>query len=323
MLMIVSLAVVGVLAVLALVTQVGVGVFERTYLPTGRFVDVAGARLHVMEMGPQDAPGPPVVLIHGATSSLETMRQPLGDMLARRHRVILIDRPGFGWSTRDDLSNSSPATQARMIDEALGKLGIDRAIVVVHSLAGALGALMALDYPQRVAGLVELAGVTYPWPGGVGRYNEVVTTPLIGKLLAYTITLPLGYFLTDMGGRGVFAPQPMPQNYIEQTATPLVLRPKNFLANAWDLVTLKPAVVAQAPRYADIKVPTVVITGDADTIVSPDIHSRHFAETVPGAKLIVLPNVGHMVQNAAPDLIIAEIDTMISAADIKAKAALR
>jgi pimeloyl-ACP methyl ester carboxylesterase len=210
-----------------------------------------------------------------------------------------------------------------MIDEALEKLGVDPAIVVVHSLAGALGALMALDYPHRVAGLVMLAGVTHPWPGGVGIYNEIVTTPVIGKLLAYTITLPLGYFLTDIGGRAVFTPQAMPDGYIEQTATPLVLRPRNFLANAWDLVTLKSAVVAQALRYADIKVPTVVIAGSADTIVSPEIHSRYFAKTVPGAKLIVLPGVGHMVQNAAPDLIIGEVEKMILAADTKPKAASR
>jgi len=318
----IALTVVATLAVLALVTQAGVYLFEQKYPAQGRFVDVAGARLHVVELGPRDAAGPAIVLIHGATSSLQTMRLPLGELLAKNHRVILIDRPGFGWSVREDLSNSSPATQARMIDEALGKLGVDRAIVVVHSLAGVLGALLALDYPRRVEGLVMLAGVTYPWPGGVGTYNEVVTTRLIGPLLADTITLPLGYFLTDMGGRAVFAPQAMPEGYIEKTTTPLVLRPRNFLANAWDLVTLKPAVAEQAPRYGDIKVPTLVVTGDADTIVSPDIHSRRFAATVPGAKLIVLPNVGHMVQNAAPDLICSEIERMI-AADTKPKAAIR
>ena len=43
---------------------------------------------------------------------------------------------------------------------------IGTAIFVVHSLAGAFGPLMALDYPQRVAGLVMLAPVAYPWPGG-------------------------------------------------------------------------------------------------------------------------------------------------------------
>lgn len=319
----ISVSVVAAICVLAVATQVGVFLFERKYPPTGEFVDVTGGRLHVEQMGPRDASGPPIVLVHGATSSMETMRLPLGHVLAEKHRVILIDRPGFGWSLRNDVPNSSPAMQAKMIDEVLEKLGVDRAIIVVHSLAGALGALMALDYPQRVAGLVMLAGVTHPWPGGVGIYNKVVTTPVIGKLLAYTITLPLGYFLTDSGGRAVFAPQVMPEGYIEQTATPLVLRPRAFLANAWDLVTLKPAVRAQASRYDNIKAPTVVIAGSADTVVSPEIHSHHFAETVPGAKLIVLPGVGHMVQNAAPDLIIGEIENMVLAADTKAKAASR
>ena len=67
------------------------------------------------------------------------MRQPLGDMLASNHRVILIDRPGHGWSTRERLEDSTPAIQGRMIDEALEKLGVGPAIFVVHSWAGALG----------------------------------------------------------------------------------------------------------------------------------------------------------------------------------------
>jgi pimeloyl-ACP methyl ester carboxylesterase len=86
---------------------------------------------------------------------------------------------------------------------------------------------------------------------------------------------------------------------------------------------LKAAVIAQAPRYGGIKLRTLVITGETDSTVSPDIHSRRFAATVPGARLIVLPGVGHMVQNAAPDLIIGEIESMIAATDIKPKAALR
>lgn len=311
------------LACLALATQVGVYAVDRSYPAQGRFVDVAGARLHVVEIGPRDAPGPPVVLIHGATSNLGSMRVPLGDLLAKTHRVILIDRPGHGWSTRDDLANSLPAAQARMIDEALGKLGVGKAVIVVHSLAGTLGALMALDYPQRVAGLVMLAGVTYPWPGGVGTYNDIVTTPVIGPLLAYTITLPLGLLLAEPGARSVFQPQTMPEGYVQQTAVPLVLRPREFLANAWDLVTLKAAVAAQAPRYADIKVPTVVMSGDTDNTVSPEIHSRRFAATVPNARLIVLPQVGHMVQNAAPDVVIREIERLIADAGAKPKAAMR
>jgi pimeloyl-ACP methyl ester carboxylesterase len=303
--------VVAALAVLALITQAGVVALQRAYPAQGRMIEVAGAALNVIELGPRDAVGPPVVMIHGASSNLETMRQPLGDLLAKDHRVILIDRPGHGWSPRAHLEDSTPAIQGRMIDEALRKLGIGPVILVVHSWAGALGAEMALDYPQRVAGLVMLAPVTYPWPGGVGLYNKLVTTPVIGPLLAYAITLPLGYFLAGPGARGVFLPQTMPEDFVESTATPLLLRPREFLANAWDLVTLKAAVREQAPRYAGIKAPTVVISGDADKTVSPEIHSRPFARVVPNAKLIVLPNVGHMVQYAAPELVTREIDAMI------------
>jgi pimeloyl-ACP methyl ester carboxylesterase len=91
----------------------------------------------------------------------------------------------------------------------------------------------------------------------------------------------------------------------------LLLRPREFLANARDLVTLKAAVVEQAPRYGTIKAPITIITGEADKTVSTNIHSRPLAATAPNAKLIVLPGVGHMVQNAAPDLVIAEVEAMI------------
>jgi pimeloyl-ACP methyl ester carboxylesterase len=307
----ISVGVVAALVVLALVTQAGVLALQRAYPAQGRMIEVAGATLNVLDIGPRDAIGPPVVMIHGASSNLETMRQPLGDMLARHHRVILIDRPGHGWSTRARAKDSTPAVQAGMIDEALEKLGVGQAIFVVHSWAGALGTLMALDHPQRVAGLVMLAPVAYPWRGGVGWYNKAVTTPVVGPFLAYTITLPLGVFLANPGARSVFLPQVMPDDFVKNSATPLLLRPRAFLANARDLVTLKAAVREQAPRYGDIRVPTVVITGDTDNTVSPDIHSRPFAAAVPNAKLIVLPDVGHMVQNAAPERVIREIDAMI------------
>jgi pimeloyl-ACP methyl ester carboxylesterase len=109
----------------------------------------------------------------------------------------------------------------------------------------------------------------------------------------------------------VFLPQLMPDDFVRETATPLLLRPREFLANARDLVTLKAAVAEQAPRYAEIKVPTVVISGDVDKTVSTNIHSRPFADAVSNAKLIVLQGIGHMIQNAAPEVVVREIDAMI------------
>ena len=298
------------LLILALVTRAGIIALQRAHPPQGKMIEVAGAVLNVVDIGPREAL--PVVLIHGASCNLEAMRKPLGDRFAEKFRVILIDRPGHGWSTREREADSTPHIQGRMIDEALERLGVGRAILVVHSWAGALGARMALDYPARVAGLVMLAPVAYPWRGGVGWYNDLVATPVIGPLLAYTITLPLGLLLSESGARKAFLPQAMPENYVRDTATSLLLRPREFLANARDLVTLKEAVKEQAPRYAEIKTPVVVISGDVDKTVSTNIHSRPFAATVGGAKLIVLQGVGHMIQNAAPDLVMREIEAMVA-----------
>jgi pimeloyl-ACP methyl ester carboxylesterase len=304
------LIVLAALAALALATQAGTLLAQRAHPLQGQLVEVAGARLHVVEIGPHEAP--PIVMLHGASSNLEVMR-PLAERLARSHRVILLDRPGHGWSTRENFSDSTPQPQARMISEALQKLGVGPAIFVVHSWSGALGLRMALDHPDCVAGLVMLAPVAYPWPGGVSQYNYVVTTPVIGSLLAHTVTLPLGLLLAEPGSRSVFAPQAMPHDFIEDSATRLLLRPREFVANAWDLVTLRAAMAEQAPRYGNITVPITIIAGDVDKTVSTHIHSQPLARTAKNTKLIVLNGVGHMIQYAAPDLVVAEIEAMAEA----------
>ncbi|WP_315747603.1 MULTISPECIES: alpha/beta hydrolase [unclassified Bradyrhizobium] len=308
----ISIVIICALGLLAAVTRLGVVLVERRYPAQGTAIKIDGANINLVDIGFERPDAPPLLLLHGASSNLEAMRQPLGDLLAKRYRVLLVDRPGHGWSDRDRVQDSTPAAQARMLADALQKLGIGSVILVVHSWSGALGARMALDFPERVAGLVMLAPVAYPWRGGVGRYNKAVTTPLLGSLLAHTITLPLGLLLAGPAARSVFLPQPVPEDFLDRTATPLLLRPREFIANAQDLVTLKQAVIAQVPRYGEIKVPVTIIAGDADRTVFTDIHSRPFAQAVPQTRLIVRAGLGHMVQNAVPELVIGEIDRMVA-----------
>src|SRR5712692_6021559 len=110
-----AIFVVAALAVLAAVTQIGVLALQHAHPAQGRMIEIEGSRLHVVEIGPRDAAGPPIVMLHGASSNLEAMRHPLGERLAGHHRVILIDRPGHGWSTRAHEADSTPAVQGRMI----------------------------------------------------------------------------------------------------------------------------------------------------------------------------------------------------------------
>lgn len=93
------------MGVLAAATSLGIIPLEAAHPPRGRFIEIQGVRLHIAEIGlRQESPGadPAVVLIHGASGNLEDMRLALGEKLALSHRVILVDRPGHGWSSRPE-----------------------------------------------------------------------------------------------------------------------------------------------------------------------------------------------------------------------------
>jgi pimeloyl-ACP methyl ester carboxylesterase len=310
------MALAAVLGALAVASAIGAAKIERDHPPTGRFVTVDGTRLHVVELGPASGADPhesAVVLIHGASGNIEDMRIALGERLAKRHRVILFDRPGHGWSERRAGDNqSSPQRQAELIDGALQQLGVSRAVLVAHSLGGAVAPALALTHPQRVAGMVLLGPVTHPWPGGIAWYYNIAKLPVIGELFAYTLAWPIGSLVIDAGARSVFAPQPVPANYAERAAIRLVLRPKTFLANARDVAGLLAFVKSQVPRYPQIKAPVAIITGMEDDIVSPTIHSQAFARAVPQTRLTLLPHVGHMPHYAAPERVEAAIEEILA-----------
>ncbi len=314
-------AVVALFATLAVVTEIGVWRIDEAYPPQGRFVDIAGGRLHVVELGKPDAP--PVVLLHGASDHLADMRLALGDRLAQRYRVILVDRPGHGWSDRPDgEADSSPSRQAALIHQAVVALGVKSPIVVGHSWSGALAAAYALAYPTDVRGVVLLAPATHPFSGGVGWFNEVAAVPVVGWLIAHTVVLPAGYFLLGPGVDFVFSPQKPPADYVARTGVPMLLRPSEYIANAEDLIHLNANLRVQSPRYGEIAAPVAIVAGDADPIVDPDIHARAMAKQLPHATLTILPGVGHMVHYAAPDRVVAAIDKVAAAAQAPQKSPL-
>jgi pimeloyl-ACP methyl ester carboxylesterase len=319
MLMIAGLVVGALLVGCAVFTAVGVWLIERAHRPAGVFVPVSGGRLHVVELGPaQGGHDLPVVLLHGASGNLEDQRLILGNMLAATRRVILIDRPGHGFSDRPGgATDASPGRQAALVAQALAGLGVARAIIVGHSWSGALAAAYALRYPDRVAGLMLLAPVTHPWPGGISWYNDIAALPAISQLFARTIVLPLGFCLIGRAVAQVFAPQAAPARYIRLAASLLVLRPAEFIANAQDLAALEGFVAGQVPHYRAIAAPTVIITGDRDRTVSPRIHARAVAALIPNAKLVELAGIGHMLPHVAPAAIIAAIDELARVANSK------
>jgi pimeloyl-ACP methyl ester carboxylesterase len=308
------------LGVGAVITVIGTAWIEAAHPATGRLVEVVGGRMHVLELAPTGAEEQlPIVLVHGASGNLQDMRLALGDRLARNRRVILVDRPGHGWSDRPDgAADASPAQQAALIAQALDRIGLKRFVLLGHSLGGTIATAFALAYPDRLAGLVLLAPVTHPWVGGLAWHNTILSTPVVGPFFARTLALPLGLLLLDGGAASVFAPQAVPADYLRAAAIRLLLRPSEFIANAQDVAALKPFVTAQMPRYGGIAVPTVILTGAADVTVSPRIHARAIAAALPDARLIVLDGVGHMPHHTDADAVMAAIAQLPTRAPVAA-----
>jgi pimeloyl-ACP methyl ester carboxylesterase len=302
----------------AAITGIGTVLIAWAHPPRGRLVDVGGLRQHLAEDGAGGAAQDPnkdipIVLIHGAGCNLEDMRLALGERL-RGRRLVFIDRPGHGWSERRGADGSSPAYQASVVRDALDRVGVSRAILLGHSWGGTLALRFALDYPQRTSGLVILAPPLYPFPRRLTWFYDVMATPLIGPLIAYTLLLPVGALFIGFGFCGAFFPQWPPRHYLKRAGTLLSLRPKTFLANSRDIAHLQKNLPTQVVRYTTLAVPTVVMTGDRDLIVAPERHALAFAKAVPAAKLVVLPGVGHMVHHAAAEQVVAEIERIRNSA---------
>jgi pimeloyl-ACP methyl ester carboxylesterase len=312
-------------AILAILLAAGYGLTAimarkaaRQFPPQGRFVSVAGGRLHVIDLAPPNGPepgAPAIVLLHGASANARELANTLGSTLAETWRVLSFDRPGHGWSDRPGgRESASAARQSQLIREGLRQLGVERAVVVAHSLAGAVATRMALDDPALVRGLVLLGAVTHEWPGGVTWYYTPAASSWAGWLFNRAVAVPVGSVMLDGAVRSVFAPDPAPDDYAERSGARLVLRPAEFLANAQDVVELIHGVRDQQHRYGEITAPVSVIHGLSDTTVSPDLHARAFARQVPGARLVLLPGGGHMPHHAARDVVLDEIEAVIAAA---------
>jgi pimeloyl-ACP methyl ester carboxylesterase len=298
-------------------TRVIAARIEEENPPGGIFVPVEGSRLHLYDLNPAgEASEPAILLLHGATSNARDMLVALGPELAKRHRVIVPDRPGHGWSGRPGgARDATPARQAALIAEALDGVGVGRVVVVGHSLGGAVACAFALAHPARAAGLVLLAGVTHPWPGGIAWYYGLAAMPVLGALFVNTLMAPIGAWGLKTAAAGSFAPLDGPAGYAKQSAAALVLRPQEFRWNAQDVAALKAAVTEQAPCYGEISVPTAIVASEDDNVVSTTIHARAIARLIGGARLTVLEGYGHQIHYTAKDLVLAEIERLAEEAN--------
>jgi pimeloyl-ACP methyl ester carboxylesterase len=275
---------------------------EASHPPIGQFARIDDRRVHYVDRGE----GPALVLLHGVNGAVQDFTETVLDNLARRYRVIAIDRPGHGYSERAD-TPMDPADQAAVVHGLMRELGIDKPLLVGFSYSGSVVLAYALAYPDEVAGVVTLAGAAYDWPAPVDLRYRLPTWPMIGDLLVDTLPAPLATLVADEAVAEAFAPEPVPATYA-RAPWRLALRPDSYRANAEDVRLLKPFLRAQSQRYDEIRVPLVIVTGDADQVVSPTLHSGQLHDAVPHSQQIVVPGAGHPLPYSHPATVIAAID---------------
>ncbi|GAA0776894.1 alpha/beta hydrolase [Roseibium denhamense] len=287
---------------------------SRNSAPDGSFATLNGTRLHYhflqSDVADRDT-GPVLVFLHGASGNAYDSRLAFESTLKDKFSLLFIDRPGLGFSNRSHADQNTPEGQAKLISALLSELQIHDAIVIGHSLGAAVAAALAMEEPQKVKGVAFLAPATHPWPTEVNWYYRLAATPVVGKIFCWTLTLPVAERVMPRAVENVFKPQPAPGNYVSEIRADLLLVPDVFRSNAFDIANLKASVIAQSEKYRSIGQPALIVTGTADSVVWPSIHSEGLLQDLPDAELLILDTAGHMPHHTHTDAILRELNRLV------------
>lgn len=271
--------------------------------PTGKFLQIDGARLHYIDRGD----GEPLVLLHGNGTMIDDMTlSGLVDLAAKRYRVIVFDRPGFGHSTRPSNITWTPQAQARVLRQALRQLGVERPIVLGHSWGTLVALALALDNPTYVRSLVLVSGYYFPTLRLDVPLASVPAIPVLGHLLRHSVFPWLGRLKWPLIRRKIFGPPPVPKRF-DAFPVWMTLRPSQLGAAAAEAALMIRAAKTLRDRYSELEIPVVICTGLNDRLVSKR-QSERLHEAVPHSELVVVPGMGHMIHHLVPDAVMGAID---------------
>lgn len=269
---------------------------EAAFPPMGRFIDVPGARLHVVDKGQ----GPALLLIHGLAGQLCHYTYGVVDALATQYRVIAVDRPGSGYSVRAPGASATLGAQADVMAALITALKLDRPVVVGHSLGGAVALALAQRHPQQVAALALLAPLTHAPKAVSPAFNGLmIAQPWLRRVIAWTLALPFAMAKSNELLAIVFGPDAVPRDYATRGGGLLSVRPSHFVGASTDLAAVAQDLPGMAERYAAMRLPVGVLYGRGDRILSPAEQGEALAAALPGARLTLVDG-GHMLPVTAP-----------------------
>lgn len=272
---------------------------ERAF-PASEWLEVDGERIHYRALGE----GPAIVMVHGLAGQLRNFAYlPLED-LARRHRVILVDRPGSGLSPRRDEGKAGIGAQARLVAGFIRALRLPQPpLLVGHSLGGAISLAVALQDPDCIAGLALIAPLTHEVKDVPAPFRALaIRSRLLRRLFGRVLAVPLGILAARQTLALVFAPEPVPADFAVRGGGLLGLRPSAFEAASQDMNGVEHDLPAQQARYGEIARPVHILYGEGDEVLHWRVHGEALAAKLPQARLRTVPGAGHMVLVAQPAL---------------------
>ncbi len=277
---------------------------ERLVPARGKFVEIDGNRIHYVEEGE----GPPILFIHGLGGTLHHLRHPLFGGKIPGYRLIALDRPGAGWSTRAPGASARLPEQAALIAKFIDWLGLEKPLVVGHSLGGMIALTVALNHPDKISGIVLIAALTRHREGVPREFAPIyIRSPLKRWLLANTVAIPAALKMAPATLAYVFGPQETPKDYMTEGGGELGLRPGHFINTVMDLVAIADDMPALSKRFSEIDMPAGMIFGTADKVLNYTENGEEFRGLIKGLDFETVEGIGHHPQYWAGDRVAAMI----------------
>jgi len=253
---------------------------------TARYLLVDGTRIRYIDVGR----GVPVVFLHGLGASVYAWRKNLAAVAAAGFRVIAFDNRGFGLSDKPPIPYDN-AAYARLAIALMDSLRLTDAVLVGHSMGGAIAAEVAIEYPQRVRGLVLVGSA------GLGAREPLLFRmarwPLVGRVV---LALRGRGFTARLLRSTYFDPRKVTEADVDQYYAP-VAQPEYGRALLGALRQFR--FDALEGRLDRIAAPTVVLWGEQDRWVPVGL-GRALAAGITRSAFVSVPLAGHSVQEEAP-----------------------
>jgi pimeloyl-ACP methyl ester carboxylesterase len=272
---------------------------EAAVPPCGQFIEIDGQRLHYVDTGGK---GPAIVMIHGLGGTLWNYTYALVDKLSGEFRVIAVDRPGAGYSTRADGTPANLRAQAGTLAKFIRALGLKRPLLVGHSLGGGLSLAIALDHPDCAGALALIAPFTQAQEDVPDAFKGlVVNSAVVRKIIAWTLAIPMSIRNAPELLKIVFGPDAVPADFPIRGAGLLSLRPKSFYNTSSDLAAASEDMPDMMKRYGGLTIPLGMLFAKGDRILDYRRQGEAMKQQCPTLDLALLDEHGHMLPVTAPD----------------------